>query len=152
MMRVSARARHCLVKGVPVTRKFIESLEKEAGSCGKSGSMHLAEQGIAFEGEVREDLAQGGTGAETAGFVDTSPLNKETPIELANESERALAFGEDHARYGNLAETVAMIAEWALCNLDTCVRRRDAIGAQILFSSVLENHTVPTAKMVAGAA
>jgi pyruvate/2-oxoglutarate/acetoin dehydrogenase E1 component len=80
------------------------------------------------------------------------PLDKQTLIESARKTSRALVVDEGYERYGVTAELAAVIAEGAFYYLDAPVKRMGAMDVPIPFSPVLEDLTVPTPEKVVAVA
>ena len=78
----------------------------------------------------------------------TFPLDKETLIESAKKTSRAIVMDEGYERYGVTAEIAAVIADGAFYYLDAPVKRMGAMDVPVPFSPVLEDVTVPTATTV----
>ncbi|HVB74788.1 MAG TPA: alpha-ketoacid dehydrogenase subunit beta [Ktedonobacteraceae bacterium] len=78
----------------------------------------------------------------------TFPLDKDTLIESAKKTSRAIVMDEGYERYGVTAELAAVIAEGAFYYLDAPVKRMGAMNVPVPFSPVLEDLTVPTAASV----
>ncbi|HLX39425.1 MAG TPA: alpha-ketoacid dehydrogenase subunit beta [Ktedonobacteraceae bacterium] len=76
------------------------------------------------------------------------PLDKNTLIESAKKTSRAIIIDEGYERYGVTAELAAVIAEGAFYYLDAPVKRMGAMDVPVPFSPVLEDLTVPTATAV----
>src|SRR6266581_4020645 len=76
------------------------------------------------------------------------PLDKQTLIESAKKTSRAIVVDEGYERYGVTAELAAVIADGAFYYLDAPVKRMGAMDVPIPFSPVLEDLTVPTATSV----
>jgi pyruvate dehydrogenase E1 component beta subunit len=72
------------------------------------------------------------------------PLDKQTLIESAKKTSRAIVVDEGYERYGVTAELAASIAEGAFYYLDAPVKRMGAMDVPVPFSPVLEDLTVPT--------
>lgn len=72
------------------------------------------------------------------------PLDKQTMIESAKKTSRAIIVDEGYERYGVTAELAAVIAEGAFYYLDAPVKRMGAMDVPVPFSPVLEDLTVPT--------
>ena len=79
----------------------------------------------------------------------TAPLDKETIIESAKKTSRAIVIDEGYERYGVTAEIASVIADGAFYYLDAPVKRMGANGRAVPFSPVLEDQTVPTPEAVA---
>jgi acetoin:2,6-dichlorophenolindophenol oxidoreductase subunit beta len=91
-----------------------------------------------------EMLEQLGISAEIVDPRTTLPLDKETLINSARKTSRAIVMDEGYEGYGVTAELSAVIAEGAFYYLDTPVRRLGAMNVPVPFSPVLEDLTVPT--------
>ena len=102
--------------------------------------------------EAAELLAREGLSAEVVDLRTTFPLDKETLIESAKKTGRALVIDEGYERYGVTAELASVIAEGAFYHLDAPVKRMGAMDVPIPFSPVLEDLTVATSVGVAAAA
>jgi acetoin:2,6-dichlorophenolindophenol oxidoreductase subunit beta len=76
------------------------------------------------------------------------PLDRETLVESAKKTGRAIVIDEGHESFGASAELAAVIAEGAFYHLDAPVTRAAAMDVPIPFSPVLEDQTVPTAESV----
>lgn len=76
------------------------------------------------------------------------PLDRETLIESAKKTSRAIVVDEGYERYGVTAELAAVIADGAFYYLDAPVKRMGAMDVPIPFSPVLEDLTVPTPETV----
>ena len=76
------------------------------------------------------------------------PLDKQTLIESAKKTSRAIVVDEGYERYGVTAELAASIADGAFYYLDAPVKRMGAMDVPIPFSPVLEDLTVPTPETV----
>ena len=99
--------------------------------------------------EAANRLEQAGISAEVIDPRTTFPLDKETLIESAKKTSRALVIDEGYERYGVTAEIASVIADGAFYYLDAPVKRMGAMDVPIPFSPVLEDMTVPTATSVA---
>jgi len=86
--------------------------------------------------------------AEVVDPRTTFPLDKDTLIESARKTSRAIVMDEGYERYGVTAELAAVIAEGAFYYLDAPVKRMGALDVPVPFSPVLEDLTVPTAASV----
>jgi pyruvate/2-oxoglutarate/acetoin dehydrogenase E1 component len=74
----------------------------------------------------------------------TFPLDKQTLIESAKKTGRAIVLDEGYERYGVTAELASVIAEGAFFYLDAPVKRMGAMDVPVPFSPALEDLTVPT--------
>jgi acetoin:2,6-dichlorophenolindophenol oxidoreductase subunit beta len=95
-----------------------------------------------------EQLEHLGISAEVIDPRTTFPLDKQTLIDSAIKTSRAIVIDEGYERYGVTAELAAVIAEGAFYHLDAPVKRFGAMDVPIPFSPVLEDATVPTAAAV----
>jgi len=96
-----------------------------------------------------EMLDQVGISAEIIDPRTTFPLDKQTLIESAKKTSRAIVIDEGYERYGVTAEIASVIADGAFYYLDAPVKRMGAMDVPIPFSPVLEDLTVQTATTVA---
>src|SRR5579859_3545667 len=93
-------------------------------------------------------LEESGISAEIIDPRTTFPLDKDTLIESARKTSRAIVVDEGYERYGVTAELAAVIAEGAFYYLDAPVKRMGAMDVPVPFSPVLEDQTVPTAALL----
>ncbi|HVB23151.1 MAG TPA: alpha-ketoacid dehydrogenase subunit beta [Ktedonobacteraceae bacterium] len=98
--------------------------------------------------EAAEKLAALNISAEVVDPRTMFPLDKNTLIESAKKTSRAIVIDEGYERYGVTAELAAVIAEGAFYYLDAPVKRMGAMDVPVPFSPVLEDLTVPTAAAV----
>src|SRR5262245_11283915 len=94
-------------------------------------------------------LQAGGISVEVVDIRTTAPLDKQTIIESAKKTSRAIVIDEGYERYGVTAEIASVIADEAFYYLDAPVKRMGAMDVPVPFSPVLEDQTVPTAESVA---
>jgi acetoin:2,6-dichlorophenolindophenol oxidoreductase subunit beta len=99
-----------------------------------------------------EALQASGISAEVVDVRTTVPLDKETIIESAKKTSRAIVIDEGYERYGVTAEIASVIADGAFYYLDAPVKRMGAMDVPVPFSPVLEDQTVPTPEAVAAVA
>lgn len=95
--------------------------------------------------KMLEDI---GISAEVIDPRTTFPLDKQTLIESAKKTSRAIVIDEGHERYGVTAEIASVIAEGAFYYLDAPVKRMGALDVPVPFSPALEDLTVPTEQSV----
>lgn len=95
--------------------------------------------------EAAERLAEIDISAEVIDPRTTFPLDKQTLIESAKKTSRAIVIDEGYQRYGVTGEIASVIAEGAFYYLDAPVKRMGAMDVPVPFSPVLEDLTVPTA-------
>src|ERR671922_2007567 len=88
-------------------------------------------------------LDDAGISAEVIDPRTTWPLDKQTLIDSARKTSRALVVDEGYERYGVTAEIASVIAEGAFYYLDAPVKRIGAMDVPVPFSPVLEDLTVP---------
>lgn len=95
--------------------------------------------------KAAELLAEVGLSAEVVDPRTTLPLDKQTLIESAKKTSRAIVIDEGYEQYGVTAEIASVIANGAFYYLDAPVERIGAMNVPIPFSPVLEDLTIPTA-------
>jgi len=95
-----------------------------------------------------DKLAEIGISAEVIDPRTTFPLDKQTLIESAKKTSRALVVDEGYERYGVTAEIASVIADGAFYYLDAPVKRLGAMDVPVPFSPALEDLTVPTEQSV----
>src|SRR3989454_12802860 len=95
-----------------------------------------------------EMLEKGDISGEVINPRTMFPLDKQTLIEPAKKTSRAIVVDEGYERYGVTAELAAVIADGAFYYLDAPVKRMGAMDVPIPFSPVLEDLTVPTPERV----
>ncbi|HYB41565.1 MAG TPA: alpha-ketoacid dehydrogenase subunit beta [Candidatus Methylomirabilis sp.] len=93
-------------------------------------------------------LAEVGISAEVIDPRTTFPLDRQTLIDSAKKTSRAIVVDEGYERYGVTAEIASVIAEGAFYHLDAPVKRIGAMDVPVPFSPVLEDLTVPSEKAV----
>lgn len=98
--------------------------------------------------EAAEQLATIGIEAEVVDPRTTVPLDRQTLIESAIKTSRAIVIDEGYTSYGVTAELAAVIADGAFYYLDAPVKRLGAMDTPIPFSPALEDLTVPTSENV----
>jgi pyruvate/2-oxoglutarate/acetoin dehydrogenase E1 component len=98
--------------------------------------------------EAAERLAEIGLSAEVIDPRTTLPLDKQTLIESAKKTSRAIVVDEGYEQYGVTAEIASVIANGAFYYLDAPVERIGAMNVPIPFSPGLEDLTIPTAEEV----
>jgi pyruvate dehydrogenase E1 component beta subunit len=91
-----------------------------------------------------QKLSQIGISAEVIDPRTTSPLDRQTFIESAKKTSRAIVIDEGYESYGVTAEIASVIAHGAFYYLDAPVARMGALDVPIPFSPALEDITVPT--------
>jgi pyruvate dehydrogenase E1 component beta subunit len=94
--------------------------------------------------EAAEKLQALDISAEVIDPRTTSPLDRETLINSAKKTSRAIVIDEGYNHFGTTAELAATIADGAFYYLDAPVKRMGAMDVPIPFSPVLEDLTVPT--------
>ncbi len=91
-----------------------------------------------------DKLSQIGISAEIVDPRTTKPLDKQTLIDSAKKTSRAIVIDEGYESYGVTAEITSVIADGAFYYLDAPVKRMGAMDVPIPFSPALEDLTVPT--------
>jgi len=95
-----------------------------------------------------DKLQEIGISAEVVDPRTTAPLDKQSLIDSARKTSRAIVIDEGYERYGVTAEFASVIAEGAFYYLDAPVRRMGARDVPVPFSPALEDVTVPTEETV----
>jgi len=95
-----------------------------------------------------DKLKEIGISAEVIDPRTTWPLDKQTLIESAKKTSRAIVIDEGYEQYGVTAELASVIADGAFYYLDAPVKRMGAMNVPIPFSPALEDLTVPTEETV----
>ena len=95
-----------------------------------------------------DKLMQIGISAEVIDPCTTSPLDKQSFINSAKKTSRAIVIDEGYEAYGVTAELASVIADGAFYYLNAPVKRMGAMDVPIPFSPVLEDLTVPTEETV----
>ncbi len=93
-------------------------------------------------------LNQIGISVEVIDPRTTWPLDKQTIVNSAKKTSRAIVVDEGYERYGVTAEIASVIADGAFYYLDAPVKRMGALDVPVPFSPALEDVTVPTEKSV----
>lgn len=93
-------------------------------------------------------LMEIGISAEVVDPRTTVPLDRETLIESAKKTSRAVVIDEGYEQYGATAEIASVIADGAFYYLDAPVKRIGAMNVPVPFSPPLEDLTVPTVEKV----
>lgn len=113
---------------------------KRAGSditiVGTSSMVHVALK-------AAEMLAQIDISVEVIDPRTTLPLDKQTLIESAKKTSRAIVVDEGYEQYGATAEIASVIADGAFYYLDAPVKRMGAMDVPVPFSPALEDLTIP---------
>ena len=99
-----------------------------------------------------EKLAADGIEAEVIDLRSLVPLDKETIVESVRKTHRLLVVDEDYLSYGMTAEIAAVVAEEALYDLETPIRRLAVPDVPIPYSRPLERFVLPNADTIYSAA
>jgi len=89
-----------------------------------------------------------GISAEVVDPRTLVPLDKQTLIDSAKKTSRAMIVDEGYEQYGVTAELASVIADGAFYYLDAPVKRVGAMNVPIPFSPALEDLTIPNAVAV----
>ena len=95
-----------------------------------------------------QKLSEIGIEAEVIDPRTTAPLDKQTLIDSAKKTSRAIVLDEGYERYGVTAELASVIADGAFYYLDAPVKRMGAMDVPVPFSPALEDITVPTEETI----
>jgi len=98
--------------------------------------------------EAAKMLAEIGISAEVVDPRTLLPLDKDTLINSAKKTSRAIVVDEGYEQYGVTAELASVIADGAFYFLDAPVKRIGAMNVPIPFSPALEDLTIPNAQFV----
>jgi pyruvate dehydrogenase E1 component beta subunit len=98
--------------------------------------------------EAAQMLAEIGLSAEVIDPRTLVPLDRETLIDSARKTGRAIIVDEGYEQYGVTAELASVIADGAFYYLDAPVKRIGAMHVPIPFSPALEDLTIPSARVV----
>ena len=98
--------------------------------------------------EAAQMLAEIGLSAEVVDPRTLVPLDRETLIDSARKTGRAIVVDEGYEQYGVTAELASVIADGAFYYLDAPVKRIGAMHVPIPFSPALEDLTIPSAQVV----
>ncbi len=98
--------------------------------------------------EAARMLEEIGLSAEVVDPRTLVPLDKQTLIDSARKTGRAIVVDEGYEQYGVTAELASVIADGAFYYLDAPVKRIGAMNVPIPFSPPLEDLTIPSAKVV----
>jgi pyruvate dehydrogenase E1 component beta subunit len=98
--------------------------------------------------EAATILQEIGVSAEVVDPRTLVPLDRQTLIESAKKTSRAIVVDEGYEQYGVTAELASVIADGAFYYLDAPVKRIGAMNVPIPFSPALEDLTIPNAKVV----
>jgi pyruvate dehydrogenase E1 component beta subunit len=98
--------------------------------------------------EAADKLAEIGISAEVVDPRTTVPLDKQTLIESAKKTSRAIVIDEGYEQFGVTGELASAIADGAFYYLDAPVKRMGAMNVPVPFSPALEDLTVPTSDSV----
>jgi pyruvate/2-oxoglutarate/acetoin dehydrogenase E1 component len=93
-------------------------------------------------------LAEIGLSAEVVDPRTLVPLDRQTLIDSAKKTGRAIVVDEGYEQYGVTAELASVIADGAFYYLDAPVKRMGAMNVPIPFSPALEDLTIPSAQQV----
>ena len=99
--------------------------------------------------DAADILQESGINAEVIDPRTTTPLDKDTLINSAKKTSRAIVIDEGYELYGVTAEIASTIADGAFYYLDAPVKRMGAMDVPVPFSPALEDLTVPTPQSVA---
>jgi len=98
--------------------------------------------------EAANLLDEIGISAEVIDPRTLVPLDRQTIVESAKKTSRAIVIDEGYEQYGVTAELASIIADEAFYYLDAPVKRMGAMNVPIPFSPVLEDLTIPNARRV----
>lgn len=97
-------------------------------------------------------LAEEGIQAEVIDLRSLVPLDRETILRSVRKTHRLLVVDEDYRSYGMSAEIAAVVAEEALYDLETPIRRLAVPDVPIPYSRPLEKFVLPSVDSIYEAA
>jgi pyruvate dehydrogenase E1 component beta subunit len=138
-----------LVKGIvpegeytiPLGVADVKRVGEDVTLVATSSMVHVALEAAAM-------LEVEGISAEVVDPRTLLPLDKQTLIDSAKKTGRAIVIDEGYEQYGVTAEIASVIADGAFYYLDAPVKRIGAMNVPIPFSPVLEDLTIPNAQIV----
>lgn len=95
-----------------------------------------------------EKLQEIGISAEVVDPRTLWPLDRQTLIDSAKKTSRAIVIDEGYERYGITGELASTISDGAFYYLDAPVKRMGAMNVPVPFSPTLEDQTTPNADKV----
>ncbi len=98
---------------------------------------------VNFANEAADRLEGEGISCTVVDLRTTSPLDRETVLETAEETGRVVVVDEAHPRCGMAADIAALIAQEAFDALEAPVRMVTAPHAPVPFSPALEDLYIP---------
>lgn len=93
--------------------------------------------------EAAERLALEGIEAEVVDLRSLVPLDRETIIQSVKKTHRLVVVDEDYQAYGMTSEVAAIVAEEALYDLESPIRRLAVPNVPIPYSRPLEQFVIP---------
>jgi pyruvate/2-oxoglutarate/acetoin dehydrogenase E1 component len=93
--------------------------------------------------EAANQLAEQGIDAEVIDLRSLVPLDKETVLKSVKKTHRLLIVDEDYLSFGVSSEISALVAEEALYDLETPIRRLALPNVPIPYSDPLEDYVIP---------
>jgi pyruvate dehydrogenase E1 component beta subunit len=126
---------------VPLGVADIKRMGEDITIVATSSMVHIALEAATMLKEI-------GISAEVVDPRTLVPLDKQTLIDSAKKTSRAIVVDEGYEQYGVTAELASVIADGAFYYLDAPVKRIGAMNVPIPFSPALEDLTIPNAKAV----
>jgi pyruvate/2-oxoglutarate/acetoin dehydrogenase E1 component len=126
---------------VPLGVADIKRVGEDITIVATSSMVHVALEAATMLKEI-------GVSAEVVDPRTLVPLDKQTLIDSAKKTGRAIVVDEGYEQYGVTAELASVIADGAFYYLDAPVKRIGAMNVPIPFSPALEDLTIPNAKAV----
>lgn len=102
--------------------------------------------------EAADRLAEEGIDAEVIDLRSIVPLDKETILQSVQKTHRLLVVDEDYLSCGISSEISAMMAEQALYELESPIRRLGIPNVPIPYSDPLEDYVIPNPDAITNAA
>jgi pyruvate dehydrogenase E1 component beta subunit len=93
--------------------------------------------------KAAEQLAEEGIEAEVIDLRSLVPLDTDTILQSVKKTRRLVVVDEDYRSYGMTAEVAAVVAEHALYDLESPIRRLAVPDVPIPYSRPLEKFVLP---------
>src|SRR5581483_1781392 len=126
---------------VPIGVADVKRGGKDISLVATSSMVHVALEAAKLLDEI-------GISAEVVDPRTLVPLDRQTIVESAKKTSRAIVIDEGYEQYGVTAELASIIADEAFYYLDAPVKRMGAMNVPIPFSPPLEDLTIQNARDV----
>jgi pyruvate dehydrogenase E1 component beta subunit len=106
---------------------------------------------VNFAKEAADNLAKSGVAATVVDLRTTSPLDRETVLETAQETGRVVVVDEAHPRCSMAADIAALVGAEVFGSLKAPVKMVTAPHAPVPFSPALEDIYIPSVAKIEAA-